>query len=135
MRYRLGEQGGQGQQMPSQSSLDQKSQSYFWEGIRRDRNHTLSVRLDRHTSRCQALTAIPDLRALLLPPPPPQKAVPSGGFISDQGQERASTRGKGSLAGTSELNYRNAAGRVPTKFLGKTEYQIISSNWPLPAVW
>ena len=55
----------------------------------------------------------------------------SGGFISDQGQERrASTGGKGSLAGTSELNYRKAAGRVLTKFLGKTEYQIISSNWP-----
>ena len=63
--------------------------------------------------------------------PPPQKGVPSGGFISDQGQERrASTGGKGSLAGTSELNYRKAAGRVPTRFLGKTEYQIISSNWP-----
>lgn len=74
--------------------------------------------------------AIPEAESSTSPSSPTESG-PIGEVLSviKGRKEEPVLEGKGSLAGTSELNYRNAAGRIHDQgFLGKTEYQIISSN-------
>lgn len=69
-----------GQQMPTDPHLIREIKLFLGRNTQ-GQNHTLSVRLDRHTSTMPGTqAAIPELRALLLPPPSPTESGPIGRF-------------------------------------------------------
>lgn len=97
-------------------------------------NHTLPIRQGRHISMMPGTqAALSGVREPHFSLSSPQKGVPPGGFISDLGQERrGSTGGNGPPA--VPLNWitemQQAGSRPSLDLLGKTEYQIFSSNFP-----